>query len=239
MSTTNLYGIQKNGDVTSSREQMAHKIKVKMLQGVDLTPSTKTYLFRTSLTGLAQGDIVKVNTTNGVQLAKVVKYCDKSPNVPTQDVFERVPESKIQTVQNEIFKSTLLKYGFDSDNWTGINYDVPIKEHQNALIKANAASDKEMREYGFTDHREDTWYYCVMLSEVSEISFSCTIDKNTNHVQFDVLDEDWLQPYDYQSILKKDQKHYYALLVHAQVQKQMHKLQELGVIYGYIPNDYI
>lgn len=36
---------------------MTHKIKVKMLQGVDLTPSTKKYLFRTSLTGLAQGDI--------------------------------------------------------------------------------------------------------------------------------------------------------------------------------------
>ena len=85
---------------------MTHKIKVKMLQGVDLTPSTKTYLFRTALTGLAQGDIVKANTTNGVQLAKVVKYCDKSPNVPTQDVFERVPESKIQTVQNEIFNLT-------------------------------------------------------------------------------------------------------------------------------------
>lgn len=218
---------------------MAHKIKVKLLRGDNLIPSTKTYLFTTELTGLATGDIVKANTTNGIQLARVLKYCNNSPKTPTNDVFERVHQSDIRKVKDEIFKSTLLNYGLDITNWDGINYDVPLESHQNALIKANAASDKEMREAGFTDHREGTWYYCVMLSEVSEISFSCTIDKKTNHVKFDVLDEDWLQPYDYQSILKKDTKHPYSLLVHAQVQKQMHKLQELGVIYGYIPNDYI
>lgn len=140
---------------------------------------------------------------------------------------------------DKIFKSTLLNYGLDITNWDGINYDVPLESHQNALIKANAASDKEMREAGFTDHRDGIWYYCAMLSDVSGISFNCTINKKTNHVKIDVLDEDWLQPYDYQSILKEDTKHHYALLVHAQVQKQMQKLQEIGIIDGYIPNDYI
>ena len=146
---------------------------------------------------------------------------------------------KVKLLRGDKFKSTLLNYGLDITNWDGINYDVPLESHQNALIKANAASDKEMREYGFTDHRDGIWYYCAMLSDVSGISFNCTINKKTNHVEIDVLDEDWLQPYDYQSILKEDTKHHYALLVHAQVQKQMQKLQEIGIIDGYIPNDYI
>lgn len=218
---------------------MVHKIKVKLLRGDNLTPSTKTYLFTTELTGLATGDIVKANTTNGIQLARVLKYCNNSPKTPTNDVFERVHQSDIRKVKDEIFKSTLLNYGLDMTNWDGINYDVPLESHQNALIQGHVVADKEMRESGFTDHREGIWYYCAMLSDVSGISFNCTINKKTNHVKIDVLDEDWLQLYDYQSILKKDTKHHYALLVHAQVQKQMQKLQEIGVIDGYIPNDYI
>lgn len=218
---------------------MAHKIKVKLLRGDNLIPSTKTYLFTTELTGLATGDIVKANTTNGIQLARVLKYCNNSPKTPTNDVFERVHQSDIRKVKDEIFKSTLLNYGLDMTNWDGINYDVPLESYQNALIQGHVVADKEMREAGFTDHRDGIWYYCAMLSDVSGISFNCTINKKTNHVEIDVLDEDWLQTYDYQSILKKDTKHHYALLVHAQVQKQMQKLQEIGVIDGYIPNDYI
>lgn len=218
---------------------MAHKIKVKLLRGDNLIPSTKTYLFTTELTGLATGDIVKVSTTNGIQLARVLKYCNNSLKTPTNDVFERVHQSDIRKMKDEIFKSTLLNYGLDMTNWDGINYDVPLESYQNALIQGHVVADKEMREAGFTDHRDGIWYYCAMLSDVSGISFNCTINKKTNHVEIDVLDEDWLQTYDYQLILKKDTKHHYALLVHAQVQKQMQKLQEIGVIDGYIPNDYI
>ena len=33
----------------------------------------------------------------------------------------------------------------------------------NKLIKYNILSDEEMRDIGFTDYAEDTWYFCRMI----------------------------------------------------------------------------
>mgnify|MGYP007119899505 CR=1 FL=1 len=67
-------------------------------------------------------------------------------------------------------------------------------------IKINVLEDKKMREIGFTDFRKDTWYFSRMLKK--EISFSLSVNKeNPADFRIDVLDDDFCQPYDYQSIL--------------------------------------
>lgn len=79
----------------------------------------------------------------------------------------------------------------------------------NAKIQAHILSEPEMRKIGFTDHAKDNWYFCRMLRFPKkklyrnfDVSFSVTIPKNRDDIRIDVLDEAFLQPYDYQRILK-------------------------------------
>lgn len=80
----------------------------------------------------------------------------------------------------------------------------------NAKIQAHILSEPEMRKTGFTDHGKDNWYFCRMLRFPKkklyrdfDVSFSVTIPKNRDDIRIDVLDEAFLQPYDYQRILWK------------------------------------
>lgn len=79
----------------------------------------------------------------------------------------------------------------------------------NAKIQAHILPESEMRKIGFTDHVKDNWYFCRMLRFPKkklyrdfDVSFSVTIPKNRDDIRIDVLDEAFLQPYDYQRILK-------------------------------------
>ena len=94
----------------------------------------------------------------------------------------------------------------------------------NAKIQAHILSEPEMRKIGFTDHAKDNWYFCRMLRFPKkklyrdfEISFSVTIPKNGDDIRIDVLDEAFLQPYDYQRILSDHPDHETALIVQEQV----------------------
>ena len=55
----------------------------------------------------------------------------------------------------------------------------------------------------------------------------------------DVLDEDFLQPYDYQEILRRDPHHKLALNVLHQVENWMEELQTAGVLSGHKRGEYI
>lgn len=72
-----------------------------------------------------------------------------------------------------------------------------------------------------------------------EISFSVTIPKNGDDIRIDVLDEAFLQPYDYQRILSDHPDHETALIVQEQVERWMDYLQEGGVLSGHIRGEYI
>lgn len=116
----------------------------------------------------------------------------------------------------------------------------------NAKIQAHILSEPEMRKTGFTDHGKDNWYFCRMLRFPKkklyrdfEISFSVTIPKNGDDIRIDVLDEAFLQPYDYQRILSDHPDHETALIVQEQVEKWMTYLQEGGVLSGHIRGEYI
>lgn len=116
----------------------------------------------------------------------------------------------------------------------------------NAKIQAHILSEPEMRKIGFTDHAKDNWYFCRILRFPKkklyrdfEVSFSVTIPKNRDDIRIDVLDEAFLQLYDYQRILSDHPDHETALIVQEQVEKWMTYLQESGVLSGHIRGEYI
>lgn len=107
----------------------------------------------------------------------------------------------------------------------------------NTAINANVLPEPDMRRLGFTDHSEKTWYYCTRVG--TGISFNVSIPKDGSRLRIDVLDEDFLQPYDYQRILEKNPKFPFAEGVKAGVEFQMETLSEAGVITGYHKGMYI
>ena len=119
-----------------------------------------------------------------------------------------------------------------------INFDVPLtKRKQNAMIQANILDEKKMREIGFTDYSKDSWYYCRGLG--SDISFNVSINKKTSEIKIDVLDECFLQPFDYQAQIQDGRNDDFINNINKQVQEQMKYLMDAGVITGYRMGDYI
>lgn len=117
----------------------------------------------------------------------------------------------------------------------------PIELNSNGVnnqIKYHILSDDAMRNIGFTDHNPKTWYFCRNIGD--DISFNVSIPKNgVGDIRIDVLDEDFLQPYDYQAILDRDSDFPFALLVEQKVEEYMKHLQNEGVLSGHIRGEYI
>lgn len=107
----------------------------------------------------------------------------------------------------------------------------------NTAISANILPEARMRELGFTDHLETTWYYNTRVG--NGVSFNVSIPKDGSRLRIDVLDEDFLQPYDYQMFLEKTPNLAFALGVKAGVEFQMETLSKAGVITGYSKGMYI
>lgn len=124
------------------------------------------------------------------------------------------------------------------------NYDVPVKDHQNANIEFGNISEEELIKLGFRNNEND-YYICKNLIGKREITFNLTIHKNDKRIKIDILDENFLQPYDYQSILKRQQFvnginiNSYSYRVHIKVQEIMKWLLDNNIIIGYQLGDYI
>lgn len=125
-----------------------------------------------------------------------------------------------------------------------INYNVPIKNHQNANIEFGNILEEKLLELGFRNNK-DNYYLCKNLIGKWEITFNLTIYKNDKRIKIDILDEMFLQPYDYQSILKRQQFvnginiNSYSYRVHIKVQEIMKWLLDNNIIIGYQLGDYI
>ncbi|WP_144626268.1 hypothetical protein [Bacillus altitudinis] len=65
-------------------------------------------------------------------------------------------------------------------------------------IKFNILEEDKMRELGFTDHTNVSWYLCKRLSK--NITFNLSIFKGSSEGDIDVLDELCLQPYPYETM---------------------------------------
>lgn len=108
----------------------------------------------------------------------------------------------------------------------------------NAAIKVHILPDNQMRSAGFTDCREGYWFF--ERTCIDEISFSLTIKKDdSSDWRIDVLDEDFLQPYDYQHMLEYNPTFSYALKVQRKVEQFMKQLTDAGIISGHNYGDYI
>ncbi|MFK3936548.1 hypothetical protein ACI2JA_03400 [Alkalihalobacillus sp. NPDC078783] len=105
---------------------------------------------------------------------------------------------------------------------------VQIASHQNA---------DSLLEYGFTNHHSPTLYLYKALG--SNISFNMSVNKNTKEINIDVLDENFLQPYDYQYLILIDKHNQAAKRVKKKVEDILNSLQEDGVITGYKSGMYI
>src|SRR5574344_58306 len=103
----------------------------------------------------------------------------------------------------------------------------------NRIKVVEGVTAEQLLDYGFTNYHEPYLYYCKMVG--NDISFNLSIDKQTLEIiNIDVLDEDFLQPDDYQMILMKNPKYKMAREVFDKVDNILSKLQNDGSITGYI-----
>lgn len=84
-------------------------------------------------------------------------------------------------------------------------------------------TDEQMRELGFTDHREGFWFYSKRL--ISSISFTVTIDKATGDYSELVEDTDFGQPAFYGNMREP-----YRTQVHDGVERQIEHLAKHGIV---------
>lgn len=112
--------------------------------------------------------------------------------------------------------------------------NVKLTRHcNNAALGVNILPDAEMRALGFTDHVPEKWYLCRRVSERGDITLNLTIAKNGSDWMLDVLDENFLQPYDYQWLLERDPNNTYARAVADECERQYRLLTEAGILTGW------
>ena len=119
------------------------------------------------------------------------------------------------------------------------------KNGVNSEIKAHILPDAEMRKLGFTDFNNANWCYSAIIPSIDkhdadwQVSFYVSIPKNGDDISIDILDDNFCQPYDYQSILKNEPNFIPAKHVFEKVEFHMDKLQKAGVLSGHIYGRYI
>ena len=112
------------------------------------------------------------------------------------------------------------------------------KNGVNAAIKAHILSDEQMREAGFNNNRNEGWYYCKSLG--NDITFNVFIPLDGSDISIDVLDENFLQPYDYQMILEtKENPPQFAFDIAEKAEREMEWLQTFGILSGHVKGEYI
>lgn len=116
--------------------------------------------------------------------------------------------------------------------------DLTPQGFSNRIKLSSDITVKNLLDYGFSNHHDTTLYFCRML--IDEISFNISIDKNSlKIISIDVLDEDFLQPYDYQRIIMGDASNKYARIVFDKVDNILNKLQKDGIVEGYVRGMYV
>lgn len=121
-----------------------------------------------------------------------------------------------------------------------INKDVPLdKRGQNANIKFHIPNEDIMRLCGFNyTYTYKEWIYSIGLSDT--ISLTITINSDCEGV-IDVLDDDFLQPYDFQGMIleKGDKVSSFVKNIQNTVYVIMSNLLQNGIISGWDVGDYI
>ena len=117
----------------------------------------------------------------------------------------------------------------------------------NVKIKCHLLEDDAMRDAGFTmTDAVGHWYYIKMIVPGDHydlgISFNVYINmEDEEDFGIDVLDENFLQPYDYQRMIngKPVNESSIPYTVYKKVEEEMERLTELGIISGHVKGEYI
>jgi len=119
------------------------------------------------------------------------------------------------------------------------------KNGLNKKIQCHVLPDELMRKYHFTDLSGSRWYYTKNIRLPLRhygtcISFNLLIDKDGSAWRIDVLDEYFLQPYDYQSMIDGvEEPNEMPMIVFKGVEKIMADLASKGIISGHEYGEYI
>lgn len=111
------------------------------------------------------------------------------------------------------------------------------KHGNNADMQVKPLSDCMMRYLGFTDCVEHRWYLCKSIDK--DITFNVSIEKDGSDWRIDILDENFLQPYDYQYFIESGNPPQFAYKVKAFVDAEMTKLVNVGIISNWKVGDYV
>ncbi|MEY8695892.1 hypothetical protein AB9M90_15145 [Bacillus safensis] len=90
-------------------------------------------------------------------------------------------------------------------------------------MKFNILEEDKMRELGFTDHTNVSWYLCKRLSK--NITLNLLIFKGSSEGDIDVLDELCLQPYPYETMQNET-----SSIVKEGLEEIIDNLKKAGVI---------
>jgi hypothetical protein len=106
-------------------------------------------------------------------------------------------------------------------------------------IKISEEQTKEsLLKYGFTNHNKPSLYYMSMIDH--NTSFNLTVCINTLEIlNIDIMDEDWLQRYDYQAEILSGNHSGKARNTYNKVNNILKKLQKDGIIIGFEKGMYI
>ena len=115
---------------------------------------------------------------------------------------------------------------------------VEINEHgNNAAIKVHILDDATMKLNGFKwVHTRKEWYFCQRVHV--DITFNMSI-KSEDDWQIDILDECFLQPYDYQAMYESGNYRPVVLTVMENVNEIMDSFVHKGIISGWKVGDYV
>ncbi|GAB6989557.1 hypothetical protein [Paenibacillus pini] len=120
----------------------------------------------------------------------------------------------------------------------------PLKEELTSKgftnrIKISTAQTKQsLLNYGFTNHNKPTLYYVESVDR--NTTFNLSVCLNTLEIRdIDVLNEDWLQSYDYQSEILSGKPSGKARNVYNKVNNILLKLQNDSIITGFDRGMYV
>lgn len=134
--------------------------------------------------------------------------------------------------------------------------NIKVNSHGvNTKIKYHILSDEKMRKIGFnknyyegTDYEKYSpyWWFTRVIQfpkekqwEGMNIDFTVKIPKDGSDLNIMILDMDFCQPYDYQSILRRNKNNQCANIVNEQVEYWIEYLQDNGVLSGHVKGEYI
>lgn len=117
-----------------------------------------------------------------------------------------------------------------------INNDVPLTEFgQNKNIKFHILDTDIMQSCGFRFFNNH-WFFCIGITDT--ISMIITIEQNEEG-KIDIMDDDFMQPYDFQSMINKGNPNNTVKIVQKKVYEIMENLIKSKIITGWNRGDYI